>query len=202
MIADRANGKQHHLRQIAGSVVDRFAYLGSLITNSEGCSDEIRWVIAMARPATTRLVKIWKDCSVSNAWQNLQFSQLSRMPKKLGPWKTNKKKIEAFDIWVYWNILRLSWTENRTNQFIQDELRTEKKLLGAINIEPISLSRSHYQAEELNGEVNRLAVGWNNCYLCWKLNSNKQSSPHGGKSSKLERSGKTGHNLEAPPASV
>ena len=59
MIIDRPTGNQPQRRRIAGyEVVDSFTYLGLLITNTGGSSEEIRRRITMSRSATSKLTKI------------------------------------------------------------------------------------------------------------------------------------------------
>lgn len=56
MIVDRANNNLPHTRQVAGfEVVNSFVYLGAMITNKGGCTEEIKRRIAIARTATTKL---------------------------------------------------------------------------------------------------------------------------------------------------
>ena len=139
MIIDRPTGNQPQRRRIAGyEVVDSFTYLGSLITNTGGSSEEIRRRITMARSATSKLTKIWKDRSISNATK-LRLAKALIFPiatYAAETWtmkKADRKRIESFEMWVYRRILRVSWTEHRTNQSVLDELRVKERLLPSIN---------------------------------------------------------------------
>ena len=139
MIIDRTNNNQPHVRQIAGyEVVDSFVYLGSLITNT---GEEIRRRIAMAKSAITKLTKFWRDLSGSNAMKvrlpkSLTFRLLlvpAKPKRRRTPIERGSKASKCGCVWVYRRILRVSWTEHRTNQSILDELRIKDRLLATIN---------------------------------------------------------------------
>lgn len=128
MIIDRTTGNQSHLRQVAGyEVVNKFIYPDSLITNTGGCSEEIHRRIMMARLATAKLTKIWKNRIVTNNTK-LQLANALIFPIATyvaETWimrKADRKRIESLEMWVYRRILRISWTEYRTNQSILEEL--------------------------------------------------------------------------------
>lgn len=63
MIIDRYAS---NIRKIADfEVVKRFNYLGSHTTNKGGCDEEIKHRLAIARNATIKLTRIWKDSAIS-----------------------------------------------------------------------------------------------------------------------------------------
>lgn len=65
MIVDGAKNNQPKVKTIAGyETVNQFNYLGSMITNSGNCEEEIRRRIAMGRTTTTKLTKIWTPASL------------------------------------------------------------------------------------------------------------------------------------------
>ena len=67
MIIDRQNNNQPTVAHIAGcEVVPKFVYLGAVLSNDGGCSDEIRRRIQLAKSAMSRLTRIWKDRQISN----------------------------------------------------------------------------------------------------------------------------------------
>ncbi|XP_072377799.1 uncharacterized protein [Diabrotica undecimpunctata] len=66
MTVDRANNNLLHIHQVANfEVVDRFVYLGSVITNTGDCSSEIKRRLTMDRTATAKLIKIWKGRTIT-----------------------------------------------------------------------------------------------------------------------------------------
>ena len=46
--------------------------------------------------------------------------------------KDDEKRIEAAEMWFYRRLLRVSWTDRRTNESILQELGTTRKLLTLI----------------------------------------------------------------------
>ena len=47
--------------------------------------------------------------------------------------KYEEKKIEAAEMWLYRRLLRVKWTEKRTNESILAQLKTKHQLLDTIN---------------------------------------------------------------------
>ena len=43
--------------------------------------------------------------------------------------KANERRLEAAEMWCYRKMLRISWTEKRTNKSTSDELQTRRELL-------------------------------------------------------------------------
>ena len=139
MIINRAENNSPNIHEIAGyEVVNKFSYLGSLITNKGGCEQEIRRRLTMARTATVKLTKIWKDTSVT---KNTKLKIVNCLIFPIATYaaetwtlkKADRKRIEAFELWVYRRILRVSWMEHRTNISILQELKVENRLLQKIN---------------------------------------------------------------------
>ena len=48
--------------------------------------------------------------------------------------KADKKKIEAAEMWFYRRLLRVKWTEKRTNQSVLKEIGSPKQMLETINV--------------------------------------------------------------------
>lgn len=138
MIIDRSNDTSH-IKNVGGyEVVDKFVYLGSLITKDGGCSEEIKRRLAMARSATTKLTKIWRDQTITKTVKvmlanSLIFPIAVYAAETWTLKKTDRKRIEAFELWVYRRILRVSWVEHRTNASVLQELKIKKRLLNQIN---------------------------------------------------------------------
>lgn len=139
MIIDRARNNQPEVSSVAGyEVVDRFNYLGSVITNTGGCEEEIRRRLTMARAATVRLTKIWKDSAITRSTK-LRLASALVFPiatYACETWtikKADAKRINAFEMWVYRRILRIPWTARRTNESVLQELSIDTRLITNIN---------------------------------------------------------------------
>ena len=48
--------------------------------------------------------------------------------------KADEKKIEAAEMWFYRRLLRVKWTEKRTNQSVSKEIGSPKQMLETINV--------------------------------------------------------------------
>ncbi|XP_072030514.1 uncharacterized protein [Amphiura filiformis] len=103
--------------------VDTFNFRGSLIDNAGGSSQEIRRRLAMARSSAIALTDIWKDRGISKATK-IHIMDALVFPIALygcETWAvgmTDKKKIMAFEIWCWRKMLRISWKEHKTNEFV------------------------------------------------------------------------------------
>ena len=119
--------------------VSQFKYLGAIITEEADCKTEVNSRLGQGRGVIKKLTKIWKSRSISVK------SKLRIMKALVWPvatygsesWTIRKreaKKIEAFEMYAYRRVLRISWRERRTNQSILQELDTTLSLLKDIRI--------------------------------------------------------------------
>jgi exonuclease III len=135
MIIDRRNENLPAEPQVAGfDTVSSFVYLGSLLSSTGGSSGEIKRRLAMARSATSNLAKIWKNRSIT---KNTKLRLINALIFPIATYaaetwtmrKADRKRVEAFEMWVYRRILRVSWVEHRTNVSILEELGVKNRLL-------------------------------------------------------------------------
>lgn len=63
-------------------VVRKFNYLESIITKDDGCEEEIRRRLMMARSATAKLTRIWKDTVITRALHSYWSPLFQDMPLK------------------------------------------------------------------------------------------------------------------------
>ena len=117
--------------------VDKFKYLGSMLTEDGRSENEIRQRIGIAKNAfgkmknmvTNRHVRIETRIRVIKAyiWATLLYG--------CETWTINKdmeRKLEAFEVWCWRRMMRVSWTERRTNDSIFEEIGRERELLRTI----------------------------------------------------------------------
>lgn len=133
MIVDRFNTLQLTDRLNEYELVDSFIYLGSTITNNGNCESEIRRRIGMAKTAMSRLTKIWKDRSISQKTKirlvrTLVFSIFLYGAETWTLRANERQKIDAFEMWCWRRMLRISWTVHRTNVSILNELKIKTRL--------------------------------------------------------------------------
>ena len=112
--------------------VHDFKFLGSYKSADEDCTKEIKRRIALARQKAVALPSIWKDRNINTAtkvkvmksmvWAVFQYG-VERWTLK----KSDRNRIETFEMWCWRKMLSISWQEHRTNDSVLTELGLEKK---------------------------------------------------------------------------
>ena len=121
-----------------------FTYLGANFTNLNDDSKEIKRRIGIAENATIALTNIWKDKAISlktkkRLLQSLVFSIATYGSECWLLKNSNKRKIEAFELWCYRRMLRISWTEKKTNDWVLNKAEScNSRLLNVINRRKLS----------------------------------------------------------------
>lgn len=133
MVIDRSNTMHMGNLQNRLEVVDNFIYLGSLIINKEGCEEEIRRRITLARTSMSNLTKIWKDRHITKNIKKtlvntLVFSVFSYGSESWTIKSGDRQRIDAFEMWCWRRMLRIPWPAHRTNVSILNELRIKDRL--------------------------------------------------------------------------
>ena len=64
--------------------------------------------------------------------RSLVWTVLTYGAKGWTPKKADEKRIESSEMWIYRRMLRVSWTEHRTDASIRLELNTTRQLLGCV----------------------------------------------------------------------
>jgi len=100
--------------------------------NGEVGSDE-----SMARQKAVELTTIWKNKNVTSAlkirvmksmvWAVFQYGVEGWILKK-----SDRNRIESFEMWCWRKILGISWKEHRTNISILEEIGLERELMGKL----------------------------------------------------------------------
>ena len=109
-------------------------YLGSEITENCDSETDIRKRLAMARSTLMNTKHIWYDRDVSRCTKIRLLQALIWSIATYGAetWtlkRNDEKRIEAFEMWCYRRLLRVSYREHRTNEWILQKLGTERQLL-------------------------------------------------------------------------
>lgn len=87
----------------------------------------------MAKQAMTKLIRIWKDPNISQMTKvrlvrTLVFSIFLYSAESWTIRKSERTKIEAFEMWCWRRMLRIPWTARRTNVCILSQLRVTTRL--------------------------------------------------------------------------
>ena len=124
--------------------VDRMVYLGYMATEDGKCDKEIKGRIGIARTAFESMAKILTS-------RNISIELRSRIAKcciwstllyGTETWtltKVTADKLEAFEIWLYRRMLRISWEEHKTNGEILHKMNTKRSLLNTIKKKEMSI---------------------------------------------------------------
>jgi Reverse transcriptase (RNA-dependent DNA polymerase) len=108
-------------------VVPSFVLLGSIIDEDGECSAEIKRRLVLGRAAMGGLEKIWKDKNISvktkvELVKALVFPVATYGCESWTLRKNDRKKITTFEYWCWRRMLRISWTEKRTNVSIAAQI--------------------------------------------------------------------------------
>ena len=111
-------------------VVTKFVFLGALITEAGLSEKEVRRRIAMGKAAMGGLTSIWKDRGVTLETK-VKLVNVLVFPIVLygaETWtmrKHERRKIDAFELWCWRRVLRVSWMERKTNISIIESIKPE-----------------------------------------------------------------------------
>jgi hypothetical protein len=114
-------------------VVKDFSLLGSLIDRDGGCKREVKRRMALSKQAMVGLQKIWKDKNITLRTK-MRLVKAMVFPVALygcEAWtktKAIKKKLDVTEMWMWRRMLRISWTEKRTNESVLEEIGEELTL--------------------------------------------------------------------------
>ena len=112
--------------------VDKFVYLGSLITNDNSCSQEVKRRIAIAGEAFGSLNEIWKSKNVSRRSKMKVFNScvVSTLLYGCETWtlrKIDTEKLDAFERKCFRKMLGISWMDKVRNEEVESRIGQVKK---------------------------------------------------------------------------
>ena len=121
--------------------VKDFIFLGSQITADGDCSHEIKRLLLLGRKAMTILDTILKSRDIS-LLAKVHLVKAMVFPVVMygcESWTIKKiecQRIDAFELWCWRRLLRISWTAKRSSQPILKEISPEYSLEGLM-LKPI-----------------------------------------------------------------
>jgi hypothetical protein len=133
--------------QVAGETienVDRFEYLGSLLTWDNNCSEEVKRRIGKATGTLASLKHIWKSKKLSTESKlkiltTCVFSVLLYASETWTLKEADKKKLLAFEMRCYRRILRISWRDMIRNEDIRKKISRQKTIVDTIKKRKLGL---------------------------------------------------------------
>ena len=110
-------------------------FLGSKITVEDDYSHEIKRHFLLGRKAVTNLDRILKsrDITLPTKVRLVKAMVFPVVVYRCESWTIKKaeyQKIDAFELWCWRRLLRVSWTARRSNQSILKEISPEYSLKG------------------------------------------------------------------------
>ena len=107
-----------------------FIILGSRITADGDCSHEIKRHLFLGRKVMTNLDSIFKsrDITLPTKVCLVKVMVFPVVMHACESWiikKAERQKIDAFELWCWRRLLRVSWTARRSNQSILKEINPE-----------------------------------------------------------------------------
>jgi len=112
-------------------------FLGSIVTRDGYDDIEINRRLSIGRMAMTKLEKIMKDRDVKKTTkmkipETIIFLTVTYGSKSWTLQKRERKKIDAFELWMWRRILRGPWTEKRTNFSVLEDVKPKRSLEATI----------------------------------------------------------------------
>ena len=123
--------------QIDGETVADFSFWGSKITASSDCSHEIKRRLFLGRKAMTNLDTIFKSRDITLPTKVCLVKAMVFPVVMYGceSWTIKKaecRRIDAFELWCWRRLLRVSWTARRSIQSILKEISPGCSLEGKL----------------------------------------------------------------------
>ena len=108
-------------------VVTDFLFLGSKITVDDDCSHEIRSQLLLGRKAMTNLDSVLKNIDITLPTKVCIVRAMVFLVVMYGceSWtltKAEHQRIDAFELWSWRRLLKVSWTARMSNQSILMEI--------------------------------------------------------------------------------
>ena len=104
-----------------------FIFGGSKITADCGCSHEIKRRLLLGRKVMTNLDSIFKSRDITlptkvHLVKAVVFPVVTYGCESWTVKKTERQRIDAFELWCWRRLLRVPWMARRSNQFILKEI--------------------------------------------------------------------------------
>ena len=115
--------------------VSDFIFWDSKITADGDCSHEIKRCLLLGRKVMTNLDSIFKSRDITlptkvHLVKNMVFPVVIYGCESWTIKKAECRRIDAFELWCWRRLLRVTWTTRRSNQSILKEISPENSLEG------------------------------------------------------------------------
>ena len=125
--------------------VTDFIFLGSKVIADSDCSHEIKRCLLLGRKTMTNLDSVLKskDITLPKKVCTVKAMVFSIVMYGCQSWtkrKAEHRRIDAFELWCWRRLLRITWTARRSNQSILKEISSEYLLEGLM----LKLNLQHF----------------------------------------------------------
>jgi hypothetical protein len=144
VFGDRNPGNSIQVTGETIEIVEKFEYLGSLLTWDNNCSEEIKRRIGKATGAMASLKHIWnsKKLKIDNKLKLLKTCVFRVLLYASETWtlkETDNKKLLAFEMKCYRRILRINWRDMIRNEDIRKRISKEETIIDTIRKRKLGL---------------------------------------------------------------
>ena len=117
--------------------VEKYKYLGSVVSRDARCVDEIKQRIVIAKNAFNKVKHLVTNRSISISLRKrfIKSYVWSTMLYGCEAWTMNKamvKKIEAAEMWFFRRMLKISWTDRVRNDEVLVRAGTKREIMKTI----------------------------------------------------------------------
>lgn len=115
--------------------MERYTYLGTMISSDNDYTNEIRIRIEKARTTFMKMKKILTNLTLHLRFRLVKCYIFSTLLYGVEAWTMNAlmlRKLEALEMWIYRKMLRISWIERVTNVEILRRMGKERELINTI----------------------------------------------------------------------
>ena len=170
--SDHGIWSHHFIANIWGNeIVTDFIFLGSKITVDNDYSHEIKRCLLFGKKAMTNLDSILKrrDITLPTKVRLVKAMVFPVVMYRCESWtikKAEHQRIDAFELWCWRRLLRISWTARRSNQSILKEISPEYSLEGLM----LKLKLQYF------GHLMQRANSWKKTLMLGKTESRRRRS--------------------------
>lgn len=134
MVASKENNSNDTLT-INGKPIEKvkkYRYLGVWLNECWDSEMEIRTRIEIARSAFIKMSSLYcnKDINLKLRWRLVKCYVLSILMYGVEAWTLNKlliNKLNAFEMWLYRHMLKITWTDKITNEKVLELMNNKKQ---------------------------------------------------------------------------
>ena len=129
----------HSIEQVEVQIeqVDQFNYLGSIVNFEGRCEEDIKKRIILAKNAYGKIRNLVTNSKISLKTRRrfIKCYVWSVLMYGCETWtmgKADEQRIQAAEMWFYRRMLKVSWTERRTNEEILEMADVEREIISTI----------------------------------------------------------------------